>query len=130
METSGPKLKIHLLFQEVTFQAQKIKIPTLKKSLFFYIFFKIPLGETGCLNNLYYLLTAQASSFLIHHPFCNTASQNTFVILSLTMQHLCDLQDPTPLHVHQVLPTQPLPQGARIYVGVACISRMCLSPHS
>ena len=25
---------------------------------------KTPLGETGCLNNLYYLLAAQASSFL------------------------------------------------------------------
>ena len=27
---------------------------------------KIPLGETGRLSNLYYLLAAQASSFLIH----------------------------------------------------------------
>ena len=28
--------------------------------------FKTPLGETGCPSNLYYLLAAQASSFLIH----------------------------------------------------------------
>ena len=32
------------------------------------------LGETGCLSNLYYLLTARASSFLICHPFSNTVS--------------------------------------------------------
>ena len=35
---------------------------------------KTPLGETGCLNNLHYLLSAQASSFLTHHPFSNTVS--------------------------------------------------------
>ena len=29
----------------------------------FYTLNKTPLGETGCLNNLYYLLAAQASSF-------------------------------------------------------------------
>ena len=29
----------------------------------FYTLGKTPLGETGCLRNLYYLLTAQASSF-------------------------------------------------------------------
>ena len=28
---------------------------------------KTPLGETACLNNLYYLLVAQASRF--YHPF-------------------------------------------------------------
>ena len=27
---------------------------------------KTPLGETGCLSNPYFLLVAQASSFLIH----------------------------------------------------------------
>ena len=31
----------------------------------FYALNKTPLGETGCLNNLYYLLAAQASAFLI-----------------------------------------------------------------
>ena len=35
---------------------------------------KTSLGETGCLRNLYYLLTARASSFLICHPFPNTVS--------------------------------------------------------
>ena len=33
---------------------------------FFYSFNKTPLGETGCLSNLYHLLSAQASGFLIH----------------------------------------------------------------
>ena len=28
---------------------------------------KTPPGEPGCLSNLYYLLAAQRSSFLIHH---------------------------------------------------------------
>ena len=32
----------------------------------FYTLNKTLLGEIGCLNNLYYLLAAQASSFLIH----------------------------------------------------------------
>ena len=40
----------------------------------FYTFNETPLGETGCLSNLYYLLTAQTSSFLIHHPFPNTVT--------------------------------------------------------
>ena len=31
---------------------------------------KTPLGETGCLSSLYYLLAAQASSFqFLIHPF-------------------------------------------------------------
>ena len=33
---------------------------------------KTPLGETGCLSNLYYLLATKASSFLIHSLFPNT----------------------------------------------------------
>ena len=35
---------------------------------------KTPVGETGCLSNLYYLLAAQAPSFLIHSLFQNTVS--------------------------------------------------------
>ena len=40
----------------------------------FYTVNKTSLGETGCSSNLYYLLTARASSFLICHPFPNTVS--------------------------------------------------------
>ena len=40
---------------------------------------KTPLGETRCLSNLYYLLAAQASSFLINPRFPNTVSQETLV---------------------------------------------------
>ena len=36
-----------------------------KKLKTFYTLEKNPLGETGCLRNLYYLLAAQVSSFLI-----------------------------------------------------------------
>ena len=39
---------------------------------------KTPLGETGCLSNLYFLLADQAFSLLIHHPFSNAISQDTF----------------------------------------------------
>ena len=35
---------------------------------------KTPLGETRCLRNLYYLLAAQASCFLIYTRFPNTVS--------------------------------------------------------
>ena len=44
----------------------------------FYTLNKTPLGKTGCLSNLYYLLDAQASSFLIHSPSLNTVSLDTF----------------------------------------------------
>ena len=42
----------------------------------FYTLNKTPLGETGCLSNLYYLLAFQASSFLIH-PLSQTQSVRT-----------------------------------------------------
>ena len=35
---------------------------------------KTPLGKIECLSNLYYLLAAQASSFLIYPLFLNTVS--------------------------------------------------------
>ena len=59
MELSSPKLKRFYIF--------------LKKN--FLLFYALtPLGETGCLINLVYLLAAQASRFLIHPSFLNTAS--------------------------------------------------------
>ena len=36
-----------------------------------YTLTKTPFGETGCLSNHYYLVVAQASSFLIHPSFLN-----------------------------------------------------------
>ena len=42
-----------------------LKPSILKKLKTFYTLEKNPLRETGCLSNLYYLLAAQASSFLI-----------------------------------------------------------------
>ena len=46
----------------------------MKTKLFTLTLDKAPSGETGCLSKLYYLLTAQESSFLIHHSFPNTVS--------------------------------------------------------
>ena len=53
---------------------------------------KTHLGEIACLNNLYYLLAAQAASFLIHSPFLNRFSYDNFDTLPLTAQYLCDLR--------------------------------------
>ena len=73
---------------------------------------KTPLGESGCLSNLYYLLAAQASSFLIHSPFPNTVSQARFSSLHLNVQLLCVLRNGMHAIGHQVLPSQPLPKEA------------------
>ena len=90
MELTGPLLspsskklkkicpeKKFLYFRKWSFLAQKkLKNFLVSKNLIktFYTLDKTPLGETGCLSNLYYLLAAQSSSFLIHHPFPNTVS--------------------------------------------------------
>ena len=64
----------------------------------FYTFNKTLLGETLYLSSLHYLLAAQASTFLIHHPYPNTVSQDTFDTQALTVQYFCDLQDTMPCH--------------------------------
>ena len=51
---------------------QKKKNKKKKQNVFIFTLEKTPLGEAGCLSNLYYLLAAQGSSFLIHQPFPNT----------------------------------------------------------
>ena len=71
-----------LIFQERTFRVKK---SILKKFLIFQEMElsstqklnnlnKTPLGETGCLSNLHYLLAAQESIFLMHHPFLNAVN--------------------------------------------------------
>ena len=116
---SSPDLKKLLLFQEGTFQAQKSKEnPLLVKALkilikMFYTINKTPFKETGCLNNLSYLLTAQASSFLIQPPFLNAVSQDTFGNPRFTMQYLCHLQDSMPHHWSPSISNPTLIQGSR-----------------
>ena len=56
-----------------------------------YTFDKNCLGQTGCLSNLYYLVTAQASGFFIHHLFPNTVSQDNFSTLTLIVQYFYEL---------------------------------------
>ena len=41
----------------------------LNKIKLFYTLNKTPLGETGCLSNIYYLLASQSSSFFHSSPF-------------------------------------------------------------
>ena len=148
------KPKKLLIFQEVTFQAQKAKKYLTKKNLLhfrkwgflalenliklFYTLNKILLGETGCLRSLYYLLTAQTSSFLIQAPFPNKVSQDTFGILLLsqdtfgtllqTVQYLCDFRVAiaTSLVTKFFLPnpfqrSRGLPQGWEISQGCASV---------
>ena len=59
---------------------------------------KPSLGETGWLINPYFLLAAQASSFLIYFSFPNTVSEDTLGTLPLTVQYLCELQNLMLLH--------------------------------
>ena len=46
---------------------------------FFYALNKSPLGETGCLNNHYFFLASQASSFLIvtYKTLCNARDHHS-----------------------------------------------------
>ena len=46
----------------------ELSSPKKLSKIFFYALNKTPLGETGCLSQLCYLLAAQASSFSVH-PF-------------------------------------------------------------
>ena len=74
---------------------------------------KTCLGESGCLSNLYYLLAAQASNFLIC-SLSRTQSIRPHLVAStspcspcVTYGRLCHSIS------HQVLPTQPLPREAQ-----------------
>ena len=59
---------------------------------------KTPLGETGCLCYLYYLLDVEGSSFLNHRYFPSTVSYTTLGTPYLTEQPLSDLQHTMPHH--------------------------------
>ena len=54
------------------------------------------------LEDLYYLLAAQASRFLIYRSFSNSVSLTTLRSLHFTVQPLCDLRNAIG---HQVVPT-------------------------
>ena len=76
--------KKFIYFRNWTFQTPQKNLIKL-----FYYLNKSSSGETGCLSNLYYLLAAEGSSFLVHLPFPNTVSQDTIGTLPLTLQYLC-----------------------------------------
>ena len=77
-----------------------------------YIFNKTPLGESGCLSSLYYLLPTQASSFLIHF-FFETESVTPHLVAYTSLCRPCVTYE-IPCHAigQQVLPTKPLPRRA------------------
>ena len=74
---------------------------------------KPSLGETGWLINPYFLLAAQASSFLIYFSFPNTVSEDTLGTLPLTVQYLCELQNLMLLHWSPVTSYLTLTYGSR-----------------
>ena len=59
-------------------------------------------------------LLVQASSFLIHHPFLNTACQATLGYLLLAVQHLRYLRAVMPRQMSPALPTHCLPRVLQI----------------
>ena len=67
--------------------------------------FFIPIVETGCLSNLYYLLAAQASSVLIYH--LSRAQSVRTLLVPYHLQCSACLTYRMPCHAigHQVLPT-------------------------
>ena len=74
---------------------------------------KIPLGETGCLSNPYFLLTGcLGNQFLIHSPF-STQSVRLPLVIYPSLCSTC-VTYRTSYHAigHQLLPTQPLTREA------------------
>ena len=61
-------------------------------------FNKTPLGETGCLGNLYFLLTGCLGIQFFDLPPVITQSVRPLGYLPLTVQHLCHSQDIMPCH--------------------------------
>ena len=95
----------------------------------FYILYRTPLAETGCIGYPYiYLLVACASRFLIHPKTVSQAMQG---YLPLTVQYLCDLWDTMPCHWSPGA-SQPKPYlgKQRISLGVAIILGINLCSHT
>ena len=84
----------------------------------FYTLNITPSGESGCLSNLYYLLAAQASSFLIHFLSRRQSVRPHLVASTTSLCSPCVTYG-TSCHAigHQVLPTQPLPREAEDFLG-------------
>ena len=94
----------------------------------FILLIKTPLEKTGCFSNLYYLLAAQTSTFLLHHPSLSTVISTTVGTLHFTMHPLCDLHNPMTRHWSPCA-SQPFHGKQTIFLEVASILRMCLCPH-
>ena len=80
--------------------------------LLLWLFLNFNLNKTGCLSNLYFLLTGclVAPAFLIH-PFFPTGSVRLPLVTDPSLCSTC-VTYRTLYHAigHQVLPTQPLPR--------------------
>ena len=78
----------------------------------------------------YYLLSAQASSFLIH-PLSQTQKVKTPLV---PYHSLCSTRvsygTSCYFICHQVLPTQSLPRKREDFLGVVSTLRMCLCLHT
>ena len=95
----------------------------------FYTLNKTPLGQTGYLSNLYYLLAAENPVFLIQ-SLSRTQSVKTPLVPYHSLCSTCvTYGTPCQIIVHQILPTKLIPRKQRISLRVASIVRMYLCTH-
>ena len=112
----SPKIKNKLPWQKYLILLWK-KSFLKKKEIFLYAYFlllytinKTPLEKTGCLSNLYYLLTARTSSFLIYTISLQKSVRSPLVTYP-SLYSICVTYRTSCYFIgHQVLPTQPWPR--------------------
>ena len=91
---------------------------------------KTSLGETGCLDNLYFLLTG-CLDIQFFTPLFLTQSVRLPLVTYPSPSSIC-VTYRTPCHAsgHQVLPTQPLVREAGSFLRLTIIEGACLYSHT
>ena len=91
---------------------------------------KTSLGETGCLDNLYFLLTG-CLDIQFFTPLFLTQSVRLPLVTYPSPSSIC-VTYRTPCHAsgHQVLPTQPLLREAGSFLRLTIIEGACLYSHT
>ena len=91
---------------------------------------KTSLGETGCLDNLYFLLTG-CLDIQFFTPLFLTQSVRLPLVTYPSPSSIC-VTYRTPCHTsgHQVLPTQPLLREAGSFLRLTIIEGACLYSHT
>ena len=98
--------------------------------LFFYALNKTPLGETGCLTSLTFLLAAQTSNFLIHPfppPPFRAQSVKLHLVTYSSLSRTCVTYRTSCCSIgDQVLPKKFLPREAEDFPRSGKYPNMCL----